>query len=179
MVQHRIGNIIIEGRGQKKAEGRLEANPSHLLSFGYRCGSGYIAESKKCTSKPKTYTKPKLRDKLKRKITLGTKGGKSGQWSARKAQMLALAYKAAGGGYRTAKNQTQKSLKTWEEQDWQTLDGSNAIRTNRDGQTVTARYLPAKKWQDLTPAQAIATDRKKRAGEGQFVPNTKVAKRSN
>ena len=28
------------------------------------------------------------------------KGGKAGQWSARKAQMLAKAYKAAGGGYK-------------------------------------------------------------------------------
>ena len=34
------------------------------------------------------------------KIKTGSKGGKSGQWSARKAQMLAVAYKKAGGGYR-------------------------------------------------------------------------------
>jgi len=34
------------------------------------------------------------------KIKAGTKGGKSGQWSARKAQMLAKEYKANGGGYR-------------------------------------------------------------------------------
>ena len=30
----------------------------------------------------------------------GGKGGKPGQWSARKAQMLAKAYKAKGGGYK-------------------------------------------------------------------------------
>jgi len=49
------------------------------------------------------YTKPTLRKQIFQRIKSGTKGGKSGQWSARKAQMLALAYKKAGGGYRTAK----------------------------------------------------------------------------
>jgi hypothetical protein len=48
------------------------------------------------------YTKPSLRKQLFQRIKLGTKGGKAGQWSARKAQMLAIAYKKAGGGYRNA-----------------------------------------------------------------------------
>ena len=46
------------------------------------------------------YTKPTMRKRLFSKIKAGSKGGKSGQWSARKAQMLAKQYKAAGGGYR-------------------------------------------------------------------------------
>ena len=46
------------------------------------------------------YTKPTMRKRLFVKIKAGSKGGKSGQWSARKAQMLAKQYKAAGGGYR-------------------------------------------------------------------------------
>jgi hypothetical protein len=46
------------------------------------------------------YTKPGLRKRLFEKIKAGTKGGKAGQWSARKAQMLAREYKAAGGGYK-------------------------------------------------------------------------------
>jgi|TARA_R110000803_G_scaffold33534_3_gene73373 hypothetical protein len=46
------------------------------------------------------YTKPALRKRLFNKIKAGTKGGKAGQWSARKAQMLAKEYKAAGGGYK-------------------------------------------------------------------------------
>ena len=46
------------------------------------------------------YTKPTLRNRLFNKILRGNKGGNPGQWSARKAQMLALAYKRAGGGYR-------------------------------------------------------------------------------
>ena len=46
------------------------------------------------------YTKPGMRKRLFERIKAGGKGGKPGQWSARKAQMLAKQYKAAGGGYR-------------------------------------------------------------------------------
>ena len=48
------------------------------------------------------YTKPGLREaKIFNRIKSGGKGGKPGQWSARKeAQMLAKAYKKAGGGYK-------------------------------------------------------------------------------
>ncbi len=47
------------------------------------------------------YTKPAMRKRLFNKIKAGGKGGKPGQWSARKAQMLAKQYKAAGGGYKS------------------------------------------------------------------------------
>ena len=47
------------------------------------------------------YTKPSLRKRLFNKIKAGGKGGAPGQWSARKAQMLAKAYKAGGGGYKS------------------------------------------------------------------------------
>ena len=43
------------------------------------------------------YTKPKLRERLKNNIMAGSKGGKPGQWSARKAQLLTQEYKKAGG----------------------------------------------------------------------------------
>ena len=46
------------------------------------------------------YTKPGMRKSLFNKIKAGGKGGAPGQWSARKAQMLAMQYKKAGGGYR-------------------------------------------------------------------------------
>ena len=46
------------------------------------------------------YTKPAMRKRLFGTIKAGGKGGAPGQWSARKAQMLAKQYKAAGGGYR-------------------------------------------------------------------------------
>jgi hypothetical protein len=67
-----------------------------------------MAVAKKPKAKSKVnesgnYTKPSLRKQLFQRIKSGTKGGKAGQWSARKAQMLALAYKKAGGGYRDGK----------------------------------------------------------------------------
>ncbi len=46
------------------------------------------------------YTKPTMRKSLFNRIKAGSKGGKPGQWSARKAQMLAKQYKAKGGGYK-------------------------------------------------------------------------------
>jgi|TARA_X000000950_G_C13739484_1_gene587852 hypothetical protein len=46
------------------------------------------------------YTKPTLRKQLFQKIKAGSKGGSPGQWSARKAQLLAAEYKRKGGGYR-------------------------------------------------------------------------------
>ena len=46
------------------------------------------------------YTKPALRKRIFNRIKAGGKGGAPGQWSARKAQMVAQAYKKAGGGYR-------------------------------------------------------------------------------
>ena len=58
------------------------------------------AKSKSTVNKAGNYTKPTMRKRLFEKIKAGVKGGKPGQWSARKAQMLAREYKAKGGGYR-------------------------------------------------------------------------------
>ena len=57
-------------------------------------------EKKSTVNKAGNYTKPTMRKRLFNKIKAGSKGGKPGQWSARKAQMLAKQYKAAGGGYK-------------------------------------------------------------------------------
>jgi hypothetical protein len=47
------------------------------------------------------YTKPSLRKKIVSKVkAAATQGTGAGQWSARKAQLVAKKYKAAGGGYR-------------------------------------------------------------------------------
>ena len=57
-------------------------------------------KSKSTVNKAGNYTKPTMRKRIFSRIKSGSKGGKSGQWSARTAQMLAKAYKAAGGGYK-------------------------------------------------------------------------------
>ena len=46
------------------------------------------------------YTKPTMRKNLFSRIKAGSKGGNPGQWSARKAQLLAQRYKKSGGGYK-------------------------------------------------------------------------------
>ena len=60
-----------------------------------------LAKKKSKVNEAGNYTKPTLCKRLFNKIKAGGKGGKPGQWSARKAQMLAKAYKAAGGGYKS------------------------------------------------------------------------------
>ena len=59
------------------------------------------AKKKKSTvNKAGNYTKPGMRKRLFERIKKGSKGGRAGQWSARKAQMLAREYKKKGGGYK-------------------------------------------------------------------------------
>ncbi len=57
-------------------------------------------KKKSTVNKAGNYTKPTLRKRLFQQIKAGSKGGKAGEWSARKAQMLAKMYKAKGGGYK-------------------------------------------------------------------------------
>lgn len=122
------------------------------------------------------YTKPALRERLKAKILRGSKGGRAGQWSARKAQLLAHEYEAAGGGYSGKRSAAQKHLKRWGTEKWTTRDGKPAKR----GKTM-ARYLPKSAWNKLSSSQRKATDQKKRkasrAGK-QNVRNTKAAARA-
>jgi hypothetical protein len=51
-------------------------------------------------NKAGNYTKPTMRKNLFNSVKAGSKGGMAGQWSARKAQLLAKKYKAKGGGYK-------------------------------------------------------------------------------
>jgi hypothetical protein len=59
-----------------------------------------MAES--TVNKSKNYTKPKMRERQFRSIlNSSVQGTAAGKWSARKAQLLAKRYKAAGGGYKS------------------------------------------------------------------------------
>jgi len=68
------------------------------------------------------YSKPELRERIKDRVMAGSKGGKPGQWSARKAQLVAQEYKEAGGGYKGGKGEKQKALNKWGKEKWQTKD---------------------------------------------------------
>lgn len=62
-----------------------------------------VKKTKSKVNEAGNYTKPSMRKALFERIKAGSKGGRPGQWSARKAQMLAKQYKAKGGGYKTKK----------------------------------------------------------------------------
>ena len=65
-----------------------------------RKGRGKFVKGKSRVNEAGNYTKPGMRKRLFKRIMAGSKGGKPGQWSARKAQILAREYKKAGGGYK-------------------------------------------------------------------------------
>ena len=59
-----------------------------------------MTSSKKSTvNAAGNYTKPSMRKRIFNSVKAGSKGGRPGQWSARKAQLMASRYKKAGGGY--------------------------------------------------------------------------------
>ena len=92
------------------------------------------------------YTKPTMRKRLFERIKAGGKGGRPGQWSARKAQMLAAAYKKAADTEiekeeSMALRKSQKSLRRWTKQKWRTKSG----KPSTQGPKATGeRYLPEK-----------------------------------
>jgi hypothetical protein len=131
------------------------------------------ARKKSAKSSTGNYTKPELRERVKQRIVAGDKGGRPGQWSARKAQLLTKEYEAEGGGYKKPRTAAQQSLKKWGDEKWHTSDGKKAVHKKK-----TKRYLPDAAWKELTPGQRAATNRKKVKGSkrgAQFVANTPAA----
>ncbi|WP_229402670.1 DUF5872 domain-containing protein [Micromonospora okii] len=123
------------------------------------------------------YTNPELRQRLKEEIQASEKGGRKGQWSARKSQLLTREYQKRGGGYVGPRDERQKSLRRWGNEDWQTREGDT--RARHDGETD--RYLPRRAWEELSPEQRRATDAKKRRESRtgrQYVANTGPASRA-
>lgn len=95
------------------------------------------------------YTDPKLREKIKDQLMQSDKGGKPGEWSARKSQLLVQQYEKQGGSYTGKKDEAAKSLEKWTEQDWQTQEGDERAR---NGKSVK-RYLPKEVWEQLSPEE--------------------------
>ena len=82
--------------------------------------------------------------KIKSETRYGTR---SGEWSARKAQVAVKRYKKAGGGYKDLKD-SNNSLDKWTKQDWRTKSGMNSSDTGE-------RYLPAKAIKALSKKEYI------------------------
>lgn len=105
------------------------------------------------------YTKPKLRARIKQEVTAGSKGGRPGQWSARKAQIVTQRYEKAGGGYTGPKSSKQRSLSKWTKEKWGTKSG----KPSTQGPKATGeRYLPKKAREALTKEEYARTSAKKR-----------------
>ena len=100
-------------------------------------------------------TDPKLWEKVKEEVTDGDKGGKPGQWSARKAQLAVNEYKHEGGGYKGEKD-PHNHLVEWGEEDWGTKSGEESGKTGE-------RYLPKEARDHLTKEEYARTTAKKRA----------------
>lgn len=112
-------------------------------------------------------------------VKAGDKGGKPGQWSARKAQLATQRYKKSGGGYRGPKTEAQQSLSKWTKEEWGTRSG----KPSTQGPKATGeRYLPKKARQALTSSEYAATTKAKREGTAkgqQFVRQPKtIAKKT-
>lgn len=97
---------------------------------------------------------PALWERVKAEVTAGSKGGRAGQWSARKAQLAVAEYKKAGGGYR-GKRRDDNSLHQWTEEDWGTASG-------RDSGDTGERYLPKKAREALSKDEYARTTATKR-----------------
>jgi len=116
-------------------------------------------------------TKGALWKRIVASVKAGNKGGRPGQWSARKAQIATARYKKAGGGYK-GKKSSSNSLSKWSKQKWRTSDGSKS-----EGKK---RYLPDAAWKALSPAEKAATNRAKAEGNKkgkQFVSQPKNIKK--
>ncbi|MEE7461797.1 hypothetical protein MFUR16E_10990 [Methylobacterium fujisawaense] len=100
-------------------------------------------------------TDPKLWDKVKTQVTKSEKGGKPGQWSARKAQIATAEYKKEGGGY-AGKKSADNHLQQWTDEEWGTKSGKESGKTGE-------RYLPKKARESLTDTEYAASTAKKRA----------------
>jgi len=99
---------------------------------------------------------PRLWERVRREVTRGSKGGKPGQWSARKAQLAVALYKKRGGRY-VGRKRKDNSLAKWTREKWRTRSGKPSLKTGE-------RYLPTKAIRALSPAEYGATTRAKRRG---------------
>ena len=102
-------------------------------------------------------------------VKAGSKGGRPGQWSARKAQIATKRYKAAGGGY-SGKKSSKNKLRKWGKQKWRTKSGKKSSETGE-------RYLPEKAIKSLSASEYAATTRAKREGTKKGKQHVKQPKR--
>ena len=105
-------------------------------------------------SKTAERTHPELWEAVKAEVKESEKGGKAGEWSARKAQLAVQEYKKRGGGYRGSKS-ADNALEQWTEEKWGTKSG-------KPSGEIGERYLPENAREAISDEECRATTQKKR-----------------
>tara|TARA_Y100000592_G_C5471745_1_gene319885 strand:- start:2147 stop:2806 length:660 start_codon:yes stop_codon:yes gene_type:complete len=156
---------VYEGEVHEMPDGSLHSGASHtsesVVVVPLIDRVKLLSESIDMLLDDSIYTNPSLRNRIKDRIMAGNRGGKRGQWSARKSQLLVREYEKAGGGYKKGKRKgkSQKSLERWTKQDWRTKSG----KPSTQGKEATGeRYLPRKVIERMSSQAYSATSRKKR-----------------
>lgn len=124
-------------------------------------------------------TNERLWKRIVAAVKAGDKGGKKGQWSARKAQLATRRYQKSGGGYTRSRSAGQKAQAKWTKENWGTKSG----KPSTQGKKATGeRYLPKKARDALTKKEYAATSAKKRkdtkAGKQFSKQPKKIAKKT-
>jgi hypothetical protein len=101
---------------------------------------------------------PALWKRIVASVKSGSKGGRAGQWSARKAQLAVQRYKKAGGKYKGAKS-SSNSLSKWTKQDWGYVSPKDAQKPRAQ----RGRYLPKSVRSSMSSSQKQEANRRKRA----------------
>ena len=99
-------------------------------------------------------TDPALWERVKAEVTAAAKGGRKGQWSARKAQLAVAEYRRRGGEYVGGRD-ADNSLHQWTEEDWGTKSGKDSADTGE-------RYLPKAAREAISDDDYRRTTAKKR-----------------
>ena len=117
-------------------------------------------------------TQPAKWKRIVASVKAGSKVGRPGQWSARKAQIATARYKKAGGGYK-GKKSSKNSLSKWSKQKWDYVSKGD----EKKPRAKRGRYLPEKVRKSLSKSEKAATNRRKRAASKKGKQKAKYSKK--
>ena len=117
-------------------------------------------------------TKEAMWKRIVASVKSGGKGGRPGQWSARKAQLATARYKKAGGGYRGKKSSSNKLTK-WSKQKWDYVSKGD----KKKPKSKRGRYLPESVRKSLSSSEKSATNRRKKAATAKGKQKAKYTKK--
>ena len=117
-------------------------------------------------------TNEKMWKRIVASVKSGSAGGRPGQWSARKAQIVTKRYKKRGGGYKGAKSSSNR-LSKWSKQKWDYVSKGD----EKKPRAKRGRYLPESVRKSLSASERAATNRKKRQASAKGKQRAKYSKK--